>query len=136
MRKPAKLKSAKEALTKMLDGVIFYYYNSRIYWDEEEIQFCVSYDDGREKEKLNNVFLENYDDWELERQWWESIPFGGILCQHKTDENEYCVITDADTNGYMGYYELNGKVITAVCIDSYTPVSANDLNEWIKNAPK
>lgn len=135
MRKPAKLKSAKEALTKMLDGVIFYYYNSRIYWDEEEIQFCVSYDDGREKEKLN-VFLENYDDWELERQWWESIPFGGILCQHKTDENEYCVITHADTNGYMGYYELNGKVITAVCIDSYTPVSANDLNEWIKNAPK
>lgn len=135
MRKPAKLKSAKEALTKMLDGVIFYYYNSRIYWDEEEIQFCVSYDDGREKEKLN-VFLENYDDWELERQWWESIPFGGILCQHKTDENEYCVITHADTNGYVGYYELNGKVITAVCIDSYTPVSANDLNEWIKNAPK
>ena len=135
MRKPAKLKSAKEALTKMLDGVIFYYYNSRIYWDEEEIQFCVSYDDGREKEKLN-VFLENYDDWELERQWWESIPFGGILCQHKTDENEYCVITHADTNGYMGYYELNGKVITAVCIDSYIPVSANDLNEWIKNAPK
>ena len=135
MRKPAKLKSAKEALTKMLDGVIFYYYNSRIYWDEEEIQFCVSYDDGREKEKLN-VFLENYDDWELERQWWESIPFGGILCQHKTDENEYCVITHADTNGYMGYYKLNGKVITAVCIDSYTPVSANDLNEWIKNAPK
>ena len=135
MRKPAKLKSAKEALTKMLDGVIFYYYNSRIYWDEEEIQFCVSYDDGREKEKLN-VFLENYDYWELERQWWESIPFGGILCQHKTDENEYCVITHADTNGYVGYYELNGKVITAVCIDSYTPVSANDLNEWIKNAPK
>ena len=135
MRKPAKLKSAKEALTKMLDGVIFYYYNSRIYWDEEEIQFCVSYDDGREKEKLN-VFLENYDDWELERQWWESIPFGGILCQHKTEENEYCVITHADPNGYMGYYKLNGKVIATVYINSYTPVSANDLNEWIKNAPK
>jgi len=135
MRKPAKLKSAKEALTKMLDGVIFYYYNSRIYWDEEEIQFCVSYDDGREKEKLN-VFLENYDDWELEQQWWESIPSCGILCQHKTEENEYCVITHADPNGYMGYYKLNGKVIATVYINSYTPVSANDLNEWIKNAPK
>ena len=135
MRKPAKLKSAKEALTKMLDGVIFYYYNSRIYWDEEEIQFCVSYDDGREKEKLN-VFLENYDDWELERQWWESIPFGGILCQHKTDENEYCVITHADSNGYMGYYKINGNIVNSVYIDSYKPVGISTLNEWIKNAPK
>ena len=59
MRKPAKLKSAKEALTKMLDGVVFFYCDSRIYWDEEEIQFSVSYVDSREKEKLN-AFLENY----------------------------------------------------------------------------
>lgn len=43
MRKSAGLKSAKEALAKMLDGVIFYYCDSQIYWDEEEIQFCVKY---------------------------------------------------------------------------------------------
>jgi len=135
MIKPAKLKSAKEALTKMLDGVVFFYCGSRIYWDEEEIQFCVSYDDGREKEKLN-VFLENYADWELEQKWWESIPSGGILCQNKTEENKYCVITHVDSNGYMGHYKLNGKVITTVYIDSYTPVPSDILNEWLENAPE
>ena len=135
MRKPAKLKSAKEALTKMLDGVVFFYCDSRIYWDEEEIQFCVSYDDGREKEKLY-AFLENYADWDLEQQWWQSIPSGGVLCQHKTEENKYYVITHADPNGYMGYHKLNGKVIATVYIDSCTPVPRDILNEWIENAPE
>ena len=135
MIKPAKLKSAKEALTKMLDGVVFFYCGSRIYWDEEEIQFSVSYVDSREKEKLN-AFLENYADWDLEQQWWQSIPSGGVLCQHNLYENEYCVITHADSNGYMGYYKINGNIVNYVYIDLYKPVSIDKLNKWIENAPE
>lgn len=136
MRKNAGLKSAKEALAKMLDGVIFYYYDYQIYWDEKETQFCVRYIDSTEKGKLNS-FLENYAHWELEAKWWEVIPSGGILCEHTTKENEYCVITHADSDGYMGYYKINGNIVISVYnIGSYKPVSIDTLNGWIENATK
>lgn len=96
---------------------------------------CEIYIDSTEKEKLN-AFLENYADWDLEAKWWEVIPSGGILCEHITEENEYCVITHADSNGFMGYYKINGNIVNSVYIDSYKPVSIDTLNEWIENVPK
>ena len=82
MRKNAKLKSAKEALLRMLNGEKFYLYACEFYWCEERKNF-VFFDSQINKVYILKGFLKDYSKFLTEYEWYECIdPIMGVLCYH------------------------------------------------------
>lgn len=82
MRKNANLKSAKEALLRMLNGERFYLYPCEFYWCEERKNF-VFFDSQINRVYLLKGLLKHYDKFLTEYAWYECIdPIIGVLCYH------------------------------------------------------
>lgn len=116
----AKLKSAKEFATRMIDGEVFYF-------DGCKYAYCIS-ESCFYRESLNDqldagyINLEAYKEMQIEAKWYDDIK-KPILCwishHSKNKKTEAQFIEEKVEGGYMTTSGIRYKYVT--------PVTAEDL---------
>lgn len=110
MSRNANIKSKKEALTRLMNGEVFYYEGTKICYNEGRVQ---PFRSGAEPLHYN---LDEYKNWQTKQNWDENIPEQGILCwvsgTDKLEKDLATIVTYSDGKIYRDSYACEWEYAT------------------------
>lgn len=121
---PANIKSTKEAIQRLINGEIFLHYYPdthtyiKIFFKEDSIEpFSVN-------QETFTKLLNCYYKWVKLNNWYEDIPYTGVLCNVSKIENK---------NILRLILKYNGKFISddGTEYDEAVPISSKNIHKYI-----